>query len=152
MERAFFVVQAIVLIFIIAHDWVPLGPLNDVATLKTSPRVRGMKIRTATNSLLVAAALILSILWWSEPYPLAVRIAFVAIYALLFAAEIVAWWVPYFFGASPRRTKAIQSMFARTHSLLPRRPDRIVPNTAHLMLHAMMLAALLLSVAVAVSA
>lgn len=150
MDRAFLVLQIFILVFIVAHDWVPLGALNDVQTLKSGPRVRGMKIRTAANSLLVGLAIVLTLLWWSGPYPLAARIVLAAVYALLLAAEIVAWWIPFFFGASPRRTKAIQSMFAQTHSILPRRSDRIVPNTAHILLHAMLLAAFVLSVLVAV--
>jgi hypothetical protein len=59
--------------------------------------------------------------------------------------EIRAWWIPYFFGTTPERVKRYADMFGNTHSFLPER-NGIIPNTLHVILHALTFVTLILSV------
>jgi hypothetical protein len=56
-------------------------------------------------------------------------------YSLLMLGQIRAWWVPYLFRADPTRIARYEIMFGNTHSFLPKR-NGVVPNTAHILLHA----------------
>ena len=47
--------------------------------------------------------------------------------------ELNAWWIPYFFGATPERKARYGAMFGRTHTFLPER-DVMFVNTFHVVL------------------
>ena len=144
VELALLALQAFCVAHLLLHDWVPLGRFNNVAAVRgvDSPGKRILStLISALPFLLVfvfccnyASARVwpgwvVSWLWWA--------------YGLLFAGEIVAWWVPYFGHAQPARAARYQAMFGGTHALLPER-NGITPNTLHLVLHAATLAVLVL--------
>jgi len=60
-------------------------------------------------------------------------------YGVIFIGQLRAWWLPYLLRAEPARAARYQLMFGKTHSFLPMR-NGIVPNTAHMSLHAATLA------------
>ncbi|HTU81762.1 MAG TPA: hypothetical protein VMF61_06510 [Candidatus Acidoferrales bacterium] len=62
-------------------------------------------------------------------------------YGTLFAGQLRAWWIPYLFRPEPERARRYCAMFGNTHAFLPVR-NGLVPNTAHLTLHAATLATL----------
>ena len=146
MERAWQSVlvflQSFQLVFLLLHDWIPLEPLNDVRAVRIQNTVRQLVIGTAVTSAPVVFALWLSIHYFGHPYQTWVKVWFWLTYGLLFAGELQAWWIPYFFGSDAKRRARYQTMFGRTHAFLPER-NGIVPNTLHVSLHLATLATLL---------
>jgi hypothetical protein len=65
----------------------------------------------------------------------------VIFYFVLFACEIATWFVPYFFGASPKWEKIYLRVQGRTLMVLPKRGDNPNPNLEHLILMILTLAA-----------
>ena len=141
-QSALVVLQVFQLAFLLVHDWIPLGPLNDVRAVRRENAVRLLMIGTAVSSAPVVAALWLSIRYFGHPYSTWVRVWLWATYGLLFAGELEAWWIPYFFRSVAKRRARYQAMFGHTHAFLPER-NGIVPNTLHVVLHAATLATLL---------
>ena len=64
-------------------------------------------------------------------------------YGILFAGEIRAWWWPYLVQPEPERAERYRGMFGNTHAFLPER-NGLVPNTLHVVLHALTAATLIL--------
>jgi hypothetical protein len=146
-EVVFVAVQGFVLLFLLLHDWVPLGPFNDLEGVNSQIPSKGKVRDTAINTVPVAAAFVLSLRYLGRPYPTAVRVYLIAIYGLLLIGEFRAWWKPYLFGADPKLVQRYEAMFGKTHAFLPKR-NGIVPNTAHVVLHACTLLAFLLALSV----
>ena len=141
-QSALLVLQAFQLAFLLVHDWIPLGPFNDVRAVRRENAVRLVVIGTTVSSAPVVAALWLSIRYFGQPYPTWVRVWLWLTYGLLFAGELEAWWIPYLFRSDAKRRARYQAMFGHTHAFLPER-NGIVPNTLHVVLHAATLATLL---------
>jgi len=63
-----------------------------------------------------------------------------AFYFILFACEIATWFVPYFFGASPKWQEIYSRVQGRTIMLIPPRGQNPTPNLEHLILMALTMA------------
>lgn len=126
------VLQVSILIF---HDWIPLGRLNDVATVR---RVHGFKkilIGTLINAIPFSFGLAASLYYWGQPLPHWLWMYLIIAYGILFAGEIETWWLTYFFGyKDAARAAPYRTMFGSTHAFLPVRHG-IAPNTLHVILH-----------------
>lgn len=53
---------------------------------------------------------------------------------VLLCGEVATWWIPYFFGASPKWVAIYSRVHSRTITPLPRRGINPVPNLEHLIL------------------
>jgi hypothetical protein len=146
-EVAFVLVQGFMVLFLLLHDWVPLGPFNDIEGVKGQIPFKRNVLNTAVNTIPIAVALGLSLWYFRDPYPTAVRVYLISIYALFLLGEFRAWWKPYLFGAEPALVQRYDAIFGRTHAFLPKR-NGIVPNTAHVVLHACTLLAFVLAILV----
>ena len=104
--------QAFHVLFLLLHDWIPLGSLNNVAAVRAA---------NPAGKLLIGTLISTSF--------------------FLFYGELRAWWIPYFGAPQPERAARYQTMFANTHSFLPAR-NGIPLNTLHVLLHAFTLATL----------
>ena len=62
-------------------------------------------------------------------------------YFILIACEIATWFIPYFFGASPKWQEIFSRVQGRTIMLIPRRGQNPTPNLEHLILMVLTLAA-----------
>ena len=136
IEMVLLALQVFQVLFLWVHDWIPLGRLNDVAAVLSQD----------TRSRLVTVTLIQSVPWtiglcfsllnfkFKRSYPNWLYGWLVISYGLLFIGQIRAWWIPYLFLREPKRAARYQIMFGKTHSFLPPR-NGIVPNTAHILLH-----------------
>lgn len=141
-QSALVVLQAFQLAFLLVHDWIPLGPFNDVDAVRRENTPQQLLIGTIATSIPVALALWLSIHYFGYPYPAWVKVWLWLTYGILLAGELQAWWIPYFFRPEPKRAARYQAMFGNTHTFLPER-NGIVPNTLHVALHVATLATLL---------
>jgi hypothetical protein len=68
----------------------------------------------------------------------------IGIYSLFLFGAIWAWWKPYFFGCSEKHKLGLAE-YANTHSFLPKRANNPIPNTLHVVMHALILMSLLFS-------
>jgi hypothetical protein len=148
MQLIWIALQIAILLFLLIHDWIPLGALNDIPGVKSQNSTARNAFNTAVNCIPVLIGLILSILYYLGRYPLATMTYLLFLYLLLLVGELRAWWIPYFFGTTEERVKRYKAMFGQTHSFLPER-NGIVPNTAHVLLHVATLLAFVFTVVIA---
>jgi len=134
IEATLIALQALQVLFLWIHDWVPLGSLNDVAAVR-SQDTTGRLIRvTLIQSVPYTIGLIFSVLSFGRRLPGWLVWWLWISYGLLLVGQLRAWWLPYLFHPEPQRAARYQIMFGRTHSFLPMR-NGLVPNTAHIFLH-----------------
>ena len=133
--------QVFHVLFLLLHDWIPLGPLSDPVAVRAENSLPKLLSATLLSSLPFVIALACSLRFQILGYPhWLLRFLWIA-YLFLFAGELQAWWVPYFFGAQPERVARYRTMFGTTHAFLPAR-NGIRINTLHVVLHAATLALL----------
>jgi hypothetical protein len=117
-------------------EWVDLHPWNDVR--------HGNGQETLDLILAGASIILVGWLWISRRWaPLAASLALAA-WAWL---QIASWWIPYVQGASPGWRRVYARWFADTVQILPRDADHLPPDANHLVLQALILAALIASAA-----
>ncbi len=127
--------QAFQVLFLWTHDWVPLGRLNDVAAVRAQDSLRRLVVVTLVQSVPFTIGLAFSLLYVRQAFPHWLVSWLWISYGLLLIGQIQAWWIPYLIRAEPERAARYRKMFGKTHSFLPQR-NGIVPNTAHILLHA----------------
>jgi hypothetical protein len=130
------------LLFLLLHDWVPLGNLNNVSAFQKSTTAQKLA-SLLVPSIPVIIALGFTFLANSRGPSLSFRIICSALYGFLLLGELEAWWIPYAFGTSEERVARYRTLFAGTHSFLPNRHG-ISPNTLHVALHSATLATIIL--------
>ena len=121
--------------FLLLHDWVPLGTLNDVAAVRRESSVAKLITATVVSTLPYGIALGFSLHDQHHGYPHWLFTFLWIAYVLLLAGELQAWWVPYFRGATPERIERYAAMFGNTHAFLASR-NGVRINTLHCILHA----------------
>ena len=136
--------QAFHVAFLLLHDWVPLGRLNDIRAQRATDPVRKRVLTTVLSALPYLLLFGFSIrdvrlhrLTHSLVFWLWVG------YGALFAGELKAWWIPYFLRPDPERAARYRKLFGETYSFLKER-NGIQPNALHVFLHAATLGMLLL--------
>jgi len=134
LDTALLALQGFVVVFLLFHDWVPLGRLNNVAAVKSEDS----RLRTIFVTLLpaVPAAICLyySARYFGRAYPDWLEMWFWITYGVFLAGMLRAWWIPYLFVPDKERAERYQILFAGTHSFLPRR-NGIIPDTLHVSFH-----------------
>jgi len=135
--------QAFHVAFLWGHDWVPLGRLNDVATVRRQDSTARLVRVTLIQSVPYTIGFVFGLFHWytSKPYPDWLWYWLWISYGLLLLGELTAWWVPYLGRPQPERATRYQAMFGGTHAFLPER-NGLVPNTLHCVLHAATVATL----------
>jgi hypothetical protein len=141
LQTLLLVLQAFQVAFLWLHDWIPLGPLNDVAAVRAQDPLPRLVRVTLIQSVPFTLGLIFSALYFGRPYPGWLLYYLWISYGLLFLGQLRAWWVPYVISPDPQRAARYRAMFGRTHAFLPQR-NGMVPNTAHILLHLATLATL----------
>lgn len=137
MLSFFIMLQVILLLFMLFHDWIPIPPFNDIKALEVCECTYYRLLGSLINGTMVLVPLILTILSFGNAHishPIAITVW--SFYFVLTLGAIFSWWVPYFFGSSEKH-KEVFSKFQNTHSFLPPRGDNIRPNTLHVALHLM---------------
>jgi len=88
-----------------------------------------------------------ALFYWNRPKPRFVTAYWVLYCSLTVASAIAMWYIPHFFGASPRQKRDYATMYADTRHLLPARGDNPRPNLLHLCFHALFVITLALALA-----
>lgn len=119
------------------HDWIPLGRLNNVTAVRSQGTLLPLVAVALVQSVAFTFALLFSLSRFGRPYPHWLYMWLWISYSLIFVGQIRAWWIPYLFHLEPGRAAGYRTMFSKcsaTHT--PSCPFvRLVPNTAHVMLH-----------------
>jgi hypothetical protein len=69
MQYALVIGKVMAVVFLVFHDWVPLGKLNNVAGLRAVDTTNRLAFTTAVSTMPFAAVLVVSILFASVEYP-----------------------------------------------------------------------------------
>lgn len=135
VEIVLIALQVFQVLFLWLHDWVPLGRLNDVKAVRSQDTTSRLVLVTLIQSVPFTIGLVFSLLCFGRLYPMWLHWWLWISYGTIFVGQIRAWWIPYLFRPEPERAARYQVMFANTHHFLPTR-NGLVPNTAHILLHA----------------
>jgi hypothetical protein len=141
LETALLVLQGIVVAFLLLHDWIPLGRLNNLAAIQRQDTFQHRVIVTLLPGVPAALGLIGSLRHYGEPYPDSLEILLWITYGVLLAGLLRAWWIPYLFGTDAKRAARYRIIFAGTHRFLPAR-NGFAPDTLHTLFHAATIATL----------
>ncbi len=145
-EKTLLVGLGFILLFMIFHDWVPLGPLNDVSAVFAEQSLQEVITVALIGS--VQILLLLGLVWWfrGRKYPLLAKLWLIIHQSSIFIGVLLAWWVPYFFNyGAEARAERYERLFGNTHSFLPEM-NGITPNTLHFLFHLTLLGCILLSI------
>lgn len=146
MMQLFIILQIILLIFMLFHDWIAIPPLNDIKTLKITDKNFYRLLGSIINGAVVLIPLILTIKYERQNiFPSSIAFNIFIFYLLLSIGTILSWWIPYFFGSSQKHKERF-SKFKNTHHFLPARKDHVIPNTLHVILHLQVWICLMISV------
>jgi hypothetical protein len=126
--------QCFDVVFLALHDWIPLGPLNDLTGVRAANPGSKLLVTTLVSFAPYAVGLAGSIVYFGHMYPGWLFWWLWISYALLFAGQMKAWWVPYLLRPDPGRAARYKVMFGTTHSFLPERNGMRV-DTLHLVFH-----------------
>lgn len=148
VEKVFVAGQGLILLFMLFHDWVPLGNLNDLEGIRSQNTTEEIVRTTAFNTASILVVLVLTLTFAGKRYPVWVRIWLVAHLGGVLLGALKAWWIPYFFGADPDLAARYEAMFGNTHAFLPEM-NGIVPNTIHVLFHLTLAAMWLIAIALA---
>jgi hypothetical protein len=135
LQTALLALQSFQLAFLLLHDWIPLGRLNDVRAVQAAHPRRLLLTGTLVSSLLPSIGLLLSLLHRGVAWPVWLTAYLAGTYLFLFVGEIEAWWAGYFFGYRIDRAASYRDMYGNTIAFLPER-NGIQPNTLHVAVHA----------------
>jgi hypothetical protein len=134
-EICFLALQTVVVLFLLFHDWVPLGRFTNRQALRSQDSVARTVVATTVNALLPSVGLFFSIKYFGKPYPHWLAMLLWFTYGLLLLGLLHAWWIPYLWKPEPERAARYEILFGDTHAFLPKR-NGIVPNTIHTCFHA----------------
>ena len=136
MQQSILVLEALQVIFLLLHDWVPLGRFSDLAALRRLETPRKIVLATLVSSVPFVLGLVFSLAHAGDArWPPWVLTYLRVSYGWLLFGELQAWWIPYLVRPQPVRAARYQQLFGQTKAFLPVR-NGIVPNTLHTLLHA----------------
>jgi hypothetical protein len=138
MQYALITCQAVVVIFLVLHDWVSLGKLNNLAGIRAADSRKRRALTTALSALPFAAVLVVSVMFAQVVYPIWLLWWLWGTYLACACGILRAWWIPYLGVADLDRAKRYGIRFAGTHSFLPER-NGIRPDSLHVAFHALVL-------------
>jgi hypothetical protein len=133
-DTTFLALQTFVVAFLLFHDWIPLGRLNNLAAIRSQDTLLHRIFVTLLLAVPAAVGLFFSARHFGLSYPDGLEMLLWITYSVLVIGMLRAWWIPYLFLPDPERAARYQIIFAGTHAFLPRR-NGIAPDTLHTVLH-----------------
>lgn len=150
-EMILFVGLSLIFIFMLIHDGVPLGNLNDVQAVSESRNVNELIVVTLIGAGQILLLMALLLCFIGKKYPIWIKLWLVIHQGFIFAGALLDWWIPYFTGfGSEERIERYNAMFGNTHAFLPVNHG-IVPNTLHVMFHSTLFVCLMFAVYISFS-
>ena len=141
-ETTFLILQIVVVAFLLFHDWIPLGRLNNLAAIRGQDTPLRRIFVTLLPGLPAAIGLFFSARHFGRSYPDWLEMLLWITYGVFIVGMLRAWWIPYLLLPDAERAARYQVIFAGTHSFLPRR-NGMAPDTLHTLFHLVTLATLL---------
>jgi hypothetical protein len=140
-ETTFLTLQTVVVAFLLFHDWIPLGRLNNLAAIRGQDTLLRRVFVTLLPAVPAAIGLFFSARHFGRSYPDGLEMLLWITYGVFIVGMLRAWWIPYLVLPDPERAARYQIIFAGTHSFLPRR-NGMAPDTLHTLFHLVTLATL----------
>ncbi|MFD2129990.1 hypothetical protein ACFSKI_01800 [Pseudogracilibacillus auburnensis] len=132
-EKFLLISYFFILLFMLFHDWISLGVLNDIDAVKSVNSQKGLIMTTFINSIQIVILICLISLFVGKRYPIWAKLWLIIHPACIFIGVLISWWLPYFFGiGADEKAENYAMMFGDTHAFLPIR-NGIQPNTIHVL-------------------
>lgn len=141
-EITFLALQAVVVLFLLFHDWVRLGRLNNLAAIRNQDTLQHRVFVTLLPGVPAAIGLFFSAKCFGQSYPHWLEMLLWVTYGVLLLGMLRAWWIPYLVLPDKERAARYQIIFANTHTFLPRR-NGMAPDTLNTLLHLVTMATVL---------
>src|ERR1700689_3007255 len=141
-ETTFLALQTFVVVFLLFHDWIPLGRLNNLAAIRGQDTLMRSIFVTLLPAVPAAIGLFFSAEHFGRSYPDWLETLLWITYSVFIVGILRAWWIPYLVLPDAERAARYQIIFAGTHSFLPRR-NGMAPDTLHTLFHLVTLATLI---------
>ena len=141
MKVTLIALQVWFVLFVALHDWVPLGRLTNRAGARGVDSTAKLLWTTIWSTVPFAFGLG-ACLWYATCPGWLVTYLWVS-YGIALGGALLSWWIPYLFGADEEKKKRFRERFAGTLGFLPER-NGIRPDALHVVLHASLLAILVL--------
>jgi hypothetical protein len=135
---AFLIGQLIVVMFIALHDWLPLGPLNNLTAIRAADSRLKLLLTTVLSTLPFAIGFAVTAYYANAAFPMWLGDFLWIIYTAGLYGMLRAWWIPYLLIPDPARAARYQSRFANTLTFLPVR-NGIRPDLLHVCFHAVLI-------------
>jgi hypothetical protein len=145
MVQVFIGCQLFNVLFILLHDWIPLGRFSNPDGLRASDSTVRLAIVTAVSTLPFAIGLAGTVYYAAGDFPTWLVWLLWISYGGAAYGILRAWYIPYLFVVEPSRIARYQVRFANTHAFLPMH-NGIRPDTLHVVFHAVVLATIVLLV------
>jgi len=133
-EMAFLALQMFIAVFLLLHDWVPLGRWNNRAAKLGEDSLTHLLGTTLLAAVPSGVGLFYSAAYFGRSYPHWLEMWLWITYGLFFLGLLRAWWIPYLLVPDAQRAARYQTIFANTYAFLPRR-NGIVPDALHFLFH-----------------
>jgi hypothetical protein len=140
-ETTFLALQTFVVVFLLFHDWIPLGRLNNLTAIRGQDTRLHRVFVTLLPGVPAAIGLFFSARHFGQSYPDWLEMLLWITYSVFIVGMLRAWWIPYLVLPDAERAARYQIIFAGTHSFLPRR-NGMAPDTLHTVFHLVTLSAL----------
>ncbi len=133
-EITFLSLQLVVVLFLLFHDWVPLGRLNNLSAIRQQDSLGRSVFVTLLPVVPAAMGLYWCVTYFGRTFPDWLEMLLWITYGVFLVGILRAWWIPYLGKADPERAARYQIIFAGTHRFLPQR-NGIAPDTLHTVFH-----------------
>lgn len=150
-EKLLLIGLIFIFLLMIVHDFVPLGPFNDVEAILNDRPLKELIFVTVVNAGQILLIIIGVLFFIGKKYPIIIKLWLIIHQSCIFIGALIAWWIPYIFGiGAEQRAERYQEMFGNTHSFLPIM-NGIVPNTIYTIFHFTLLFCIILTIYICVT-
>jgi hypothetical protein len=139
LDVALVALQAFDLLFLLLHDWVPMGRLNNLTAIRREDSMARSLFVTLLPAVPCAIGLYCCARFLGRPYPSWLATLLWATYGTLLVGVLRAWWIPYLLVPEPERAARYRTIFAGTYRFLPQR-NGMAPDTLHVSFHVALVA------------
>ncbi len=140
-DGAFLALQGFVVLFLLFHDWIPLGNWNNLGAIHSEDPLSRRVFVTLLPAIPTALGLYWSAVHLGRPYPGDLLWFLWITYGVLLFGILRAWWIPYLLIPDAKRAERYRVLFHGTRRFLPER-NGLAPDALHCSLHLAVLAIL----------